>query len=53
MADIVFTPRHHNGAVPHRRLVKRTAGTRLALIGVCTAFWVGVAFVVLQYAPPI
>ena len=53
MADVVFTPRHHNAAVPHRRLVKRTARTRLALIGFSAAFWVGVAFLALQYAPPI
>ncbi len=54
MADIVFTPRHHNSAVPHRRLVRRKgAGIRLAVFGACAAFWVGVAFIALQYAPPI
>ena len=53
MADIIFTATHQNAAVPHRRLVRRkTAGVRLAVIGFSTAFWVGVAFVALQYAPP-
>ena len=55
MADIVFTPRHHNSAVPHRRLIRRRkgGGLRLALIGFGAVFWVGVAVVALQYAPPI
>ena len=54
MADIVFTATHPNAAVPHRRLVRRkAAGLRLAALGVGAAFWAGVAFIALQYAPPI
>lgn len=54
MADIVFTPTHQNAAVPHRRLARRKAvSVRLAVIGFSAAFWVGVAFIALQYAPPI
>lgn len=54
MADIIFTATNPNAAVPHRRLVRRkAAGVRIAMIGVCAAFWAGVAFVALQYAPPI
>jgi hypothetical protein len=53
MADIVFTPRHHNAAVPHRRLVPRKTGkSRLAVLGFCAAIWAGVAFIAFQYAPP-